>query len=266
MNSLIKPASITAAIFTGLVMTVSLTASETPTVSLGGSEITLTDIVNADHKRIRAEDYGLTEADVDAYYTIMEGPYGRWYRDLDPTWVLGFASETDSERQRFAEIVVQMEHARVERELAFQRAYDAIWQERRATYPLIDPARWSGLQEMRALIDGNGTRSVSAIRGDATNQRLAVYVHSDCAACDVTPVLKEAGDRVVDIFVAGVSTDDEIRTWAEKQKIDPMHVQKRKITLNHEDGEFTEHIETGETFAVFEIDGQITRRWRGNEQ
>ncbi len=62
------------------------------------------------------------------YRELMDGPLGIYSPNLAPLSALGIEARTDEERSRYAELQVQVEARRVEKLLAYQRAYDEAWQ------------------------------------------------------------------------------------------------------------------------------------------
>lgn len=69
--------------------------------------------------------WGVTPEEWQRYLTLKQQVRGVWSPGLDPLTTLGVEADTDHERQRFAELLVRQEYQRLEKELAFQRAYDA---------------------------------------------------------------------------------------------------------------------------------------------
>lgn len=61
------------------------------------------------------------------YQQLMQGPAGRWYPQLDPPEVLGILARTKAEQRHYATLVVQQRKARIDRELAFNRAVQEAW-------------------------------------------------------------------------------------------------------------------------------------------
>ena len=74
-----------------------------------------------------ASNWGLQPQEWARYRELMDGPLGIYSPNLDPLSALGIEARTDEERRRYAELQVQNEARRVERLLAYQRAYDAAW-------------------------------------------------------------------------------------------------------------------------------------------
>lgn len=75
-----------------------------------------------------AKAWGLRDDEFARYRELMEGPIGTYSPNLDPLSALGIEAQSDEERRRYAELQVQVEARRVEKLLAYQRAYDEAWQ------------------------------------------------------------------------------------------------------------------------------------------
>ena len=102
---------------------------------------------------------------------------GIYSPNLDPLSALGIEARTDEERRRYAELQVQVEARRVEKLLAYQRAYDEAWQR-------LNP----GMQRVNLPDDKPGAGpSSSPLSGSG---RMAVFVgrlqpaDSSCSACN----------------------------------------------------------------------------------
>lgn len=74
-----------------------------------------------------AKEWGLTNKEYERYQNLMQEPRGIWSPGLDPLTALGVEARSDEERRRFAELQVKAERQRVEKELAYQRAYDEAY-------------------------------------------------------------------------------------------------------------------------------------------
>lgn len=185
----------------------------------------------------RAEAWGLRVEEWERYETLMQEQRGLWSPNLDPIMVLGIHARSEEERRRYAELAVEQERARVEAELAFQRAYDDAW---RRLYPnelLIDLSRLSRGQS-QAAAEVPAQASVVDIP-----PRLLWFTRTeDCPACDelLPSVLDRARELSVglDIFLVDTQPDedDAIRAWAREQGIPVERVRTRQITLNHDQG------------------------------
>ena len=194
-----------------------------------------------------ARDWGLGSEEWARYRELMQGPLGVHSPNIDPLAALGIEARSDEEQRRYAELQVQVEARRVEKLLAYQRAYDAAWQRlypelRRVALPVADMA------------------SVPTIT--AQGGRIAVFVKDACPACDrVVQRLQAAGTRF-DLYMVGSRQDDaRIRQWATQAGIDPARVRARTITLNHDAGRWLSLGLPGELPAVVrEVNGQWQRQ------
>lgn len=194
-----------------------------------------------------ARDWGLRAEEWARYQQLMQGPLGISSPNLDPLTALGIEARSDEERRRYAELQVQAEARRVEKLLAYQRAYDAAWQRfnptmRRVTLPGASPAAAPGVPQ------GSG--------------RTAVFVKEACTACDQAVRQLQASGTEFDIYVVGSRADDaRIREWARRVQIDPARVRNGRITLNHDGGRWLSIGLQGDLPAVVrQVDGQWLRQ------
>lgn len=169
-----------------------------------------------------ARRWGLSAEEWARYQTLMRGPLGIYSPNLDPLTALGIEARSDQERQRYAELQVQAEAHRVEKLLAYQRAYDNAWQRLHADIP-------------RVLLPDAGP-AFSPITPTASG-RIAVFVKDACPACDQSTLRLQAAGMAFDIYVVDSRADDaRIRAWAQRIGIDPAKVRSGQITLNHDSG------------------------------
>ena len=165
------------------------------------------------------ERWGLEEAEWTRFETLVRGRRGRWSPDADPLLVLGAHARTADERRRYAELHVRAEHARVEGELAFERAVGAAW------------ARLYGDEAMFA-----GTTAEASAGGLGSREpirRFAVAVAADCVAC--RDLVREfwSGTRPVDFHVLGTGGDDAaLHAWVAVLGVD---ARRAGVTVNHGD-------------------------------
>ena len=158
----------------------------------------------------RAAVWNLSAADWSRYEELMAGRRGAWSPDADPLLVLGAHARTESERRRFAEAFVLAEHARVEGELAFERAVQAAWQR-------LFPGR------LRIAAPAANLPGVD---------RYALVVDRGCADCGRGISNHLALGVPVDVHVRGAADDADVRAWAAEQGIDPAAVRAGRVTLN----------------------------------
>ena len=129
---------------------------------------------------------------------------GIYSPNLDPLSALGIEARTDEERRRYAELQVQVEARRVEKLLAYQRAYDEAWQR-------LNP----GMQRVNLPDDKPGAGpSSSPLRGSG---RMAVFVKDGCAACGQLVQRLQSSGAEFDLYMVGSRQDDaRIRDWAKR--------------------------------------------------
>lgn len=167
----------------------------------------------------QAASWGLTEQEWTRFEQIQAGPRGFWSPNLDPLTALGVEAQTDQERQRYAELQVALEAKRAERELAYQNAYTAAWAK---LFPGLLP------------IQGMASPSPAS---SPVVPRLAMFVEDNCPACTAEAQRLQSSDTAFDIYLVGSHGEDErVRSWARQADIDPVKVQRQKITLNHDRG------------------------------
>jgi integrating conjugative element protein (TIGR03759 family) len=193
----------------------------------------------------RAAQWGLKSAEWERYVSLMDGPLGIQSPGLDPVTALGIEARTDAERQRYAELQVHLETTRVDKILAYQRAYDAAFRRLHPNLRRVDPLR-NGL-----------ARATTETPADAT--RIALFVKPDCAACDEKVRALIRDNASFDIYVVGTRKDDKlIRGWAQRVGIDPVRVRAGAITLNHDSGRWLSLGERGELPALVR---NVNGRW-----
>jgi len=190
-----------------------------------------------------AQQWGLRDNEFSRYRELMQGPLGVYSPNLDPLSALGIEARTDEERRRYAELQVQAEARRVEKLLAYQRAYDEAWQR---LYP--DRQRVNLPGAVSSVVSGNG--------------RMAVFVRDDCTACEQAVQRLQSSGTAFDLYMVGSRADDaRIRDWARRAQIDPLRVRDGSITLNHDGGRWLSLGLSGELPAVVrEVNGQWQRQ------
>lgn len=193
----------------------------------------------------KANDWGLKPQEWTRYRELMEGPLGNYSPNLDPLSALGIEARTDDERRRYAELQVQAEARRVEKLLAYQRAYDEAWQR-------LNP----GMQRVNLSDD---SPSAAAMRG---NGRTAVFVKDGCVACGQLVQRLQSSGAEFDLYMVGSRQDDaRIRDWAKRANVDPARVRSGSITLNHDGGRWLSLGLPGDLPAVVhEVQGQWQRQ------
>ncbi|KWV16563.1 TIGR03759 family integrating conjugative element protein [Xanthomonas translucens pv. translucens] len=191
-----------------------------------------------------ARDWGLQPQEWARYQELMKGPLGIQSPNVDPLTALGIEAHSDEERRHYAELQVQVEARRVEKLLAYQRAYDEAWQR-------LNP----GMQRVN-LPDGKPSATA---RGSG---RIAVFVKDGCATCEQLVQRLQTSGGEFDLYMVGSRQDDaRIRDWAKRAQIDPARVRSGSITLNHDGGRWLSLGVPGDLPAVVrEVNGQWQRQ------
>ncbi|XLZ99974.1 TIGR03759 family integrating conjugative element protein [[Pseudomonas] boreopolis] len=195
----------------------------------------------------QARDWGLRSEEWARYRELMQGPLGVYSPSLDPLTALGIEARSDEERRRYAELQVQVEARRVEKTLAYQRAYDDAWRR-------LAP----GAQ--RVNLPGAGATADRSMAVSA--ERTAVFVKADCTPCVRRVQQLQAAGTAFDLYMVGSRQDDaRIRQWATQAGIEPAKVRARTITLNHDSGRWLSLGLQGDLPAVVrQVGGQWQRQ------
>lgn len=196
-----------------------------------------------------ARDWGLEHQEWARYRRLMQGPLGIYSPALDPLSALGIEAQTNEERAHYADLQVRMEARRVEKLLAYQRAYDAAW---KRAYPGLSPIQPASAPTIE---------TARTSRPEAPEGRTAVFVKENCPACAARVKELQAAGRAFDLYLVGSRHEDaRIRNWAGQAGIDPAKVRARTITLNHDEGRWLSIGGHGELPAVLRyIDGEWQR-------
>lgn len=198
-----------------------------------------------------AREWGLTSQEWTRYQTLMAGPRGIYSPGLDPLTALGIEAKSEEERRRYAELQVQAERQRIDKELAYQRAYDQAFARLFPNEKVI--------QISSNPTSSTGSGSVTALKGTG---RLAVFVKDSCTACIARVKDLQTQKQSFDLYFVGSQGDDEkIRRWAILAGVEPTSVRNRQITLNHDAGRWLGLGLGGELPAVVrEVNGQWQRQ------
>lgn len=191
----------------------------------------------------QAKAWGLTEQEWSRFEAIKAGPRGYWSPNLDPLTALGVEARSESERRRYAQLQVRLEAERVERELAYQRAYTEAWAR---LYP--------GQLPVQGMADEPPVSSAPA------SERIAVFVEEDCSACEDQVRRLQTRNARFDLYLVGSQGDDgRVQAWARQAGIKPALVQRRQITLNHDRGQWFSLGALGQLPATYQ---QVNGQWQ----
>lgn len=191
----------------------------------GTQETQVEAVDQAETQRSQAEAWGLNDKEWSRYQELKERPRGTWSPDLDPITMLGIEARSENERRHYAELLVEQQRKRVERELAFQKAYDAAWQRLHPEESRVSFFALGRSQTAQSLL------STDTARPSRYNVVVAL---EDCGDCDATVDRLLDQGALMDIWVVDSDgSDDAIRQWATEVGIPADRVRQGQITLNH---------------------------------
>ncbi len=176
----------------------------------------------AAHRSIKviSQHWGITEKEYSEYLAIMEGKRGTWTPTADPILALGVEAKSEEERRRYAELYVQQEFERQERDKAFVLATIAA---RERLYPGMLPFGNSTKPQFSAVID-----------------RLALVVEQNCSGCGaalkkyIKVLRKSSAIEALDIYLSDSNGNDEqLRRWVAANNVPTELIRTRRITINH---------------------------------
>ncbi len=133
----------------------------------------------------------------------MNGPRGIYSPGLDPLTELGIEAKSAEERRRYAELQVRAGRQRIDKALAYQRAYDQAFAR---LYPNEKVIQISSGPPSAA-----GSGATTTLKGTG---RLAVFVQDSCTAGIVRVKDLQTQKQSFDLYFVGSQGDDEIiRRW-----------------------------------------------------
>ncbi|HIE0758619.1 TIGR03759 family integrating conjugative element protein, partial [Pseudomonas aeruginosa] len=141
---------------------------------------------------------------------------------------LGIEARSAEERRRYADLQVQAERRRVEKELAYQRAYDEAFAR---AYP------GEGVIRLTESSTANPSGTPNMSPALQSSGRLALFVQDNCTACIQRVRDLQQQNKEFDLYFVGSQNDAErVRHWAILAGVDPKKVRSKQITLNHDEG------------------------------
>ncbi len=194
----------------------------------GNAGISTVDLANS-----TATQWGVSETDWTRYQTLMTGEAGLHYRHLEPAFVLGIYSDTEADREKYAEIYYRQEKARLARLFAFNRAYMRHATEIDGDKRLINTVQ---VAERKAQLEIAPKPLSAGVSLSATNDRHVVFVKRNCSLCDTAVKRLVDARRRFEIYYSGADKADEIRNWASVLNIPPERVKSGDISLNFDQG------------------------------
>jgi integrating conjugative element protein (TIGR03759 family) len=243
---------------TALVATAEETQTTETHVDASGVRVTVAEDANR---------WGVSVDDWTRYRHLMQGPRGTWSPNLDPLTALGVSADNDPDRRKYAELLVRLEHDRVQHELAFEKTVQAVKRELFPNEAVLD------IDKLKSLVHAR-TKEAPYRAGD----RLLVFVALDCTTCNrliqhlVNDVQSLPGLHL-DVFVMGQVRDEAIQAWATKLKLPEPLVKQSRLTLNHDNHTLSRLVRDpmttvpvlvrarGETLDVLPNDPVVLTRW-----
>lgn len=175
-----------------------------------------------------AQEWGLNQQEWTRYQTLMQGPRGVYSPGIDPLTALGIEARSAEERRRYADLQVQAERRRVEKELAYQRAYDEAFAR---AYP------GEGVIRLTESSTANPSGTPNMSPALQSSGRLALFVQDNRTACIQRVRDLQQAEKEFDLYFVGSQNDAErVRHWAILAGVDPKKVRSKQITLNHDEG------------------------------
>lgn len=175
----------------------------------GVSQVGKTALQIDQHRTAQSQRFGLSEHEWLRYEDVMASAVGWEMQDKHPLAVLGRTARDSAERQRYAKMLVRYEHEVAEGLLAFAKARQQAWHELYPNLPII---------------------------ADAIPQRVSLFASSACETCSSLIQGWRSKGALVDIYFVGKRDDTELRRWAMSQGIRKQDVDDKRITLNHDNG------------------------------
>lgn len=197
--------------------------------------------------KAQAKLWHLTDNDWKRFKELKASFRQYWSPNSDPLETLGAHAQSEEELRRFARLKARVEFERVEKEFAFQRAYDAAFKEMYAGIPRVNYQGRSSYVDLLA----------------PGPKRLIFFAGIDCQDCRprLAKLLSQTGAAPLDIYLVGTGGDDgKARGWAQKMGIPPDQAKSGKVTINHERGELSQLKLSGSAlpFAVLRMaNGQL---------
>lgn len=229
-------------LFSSMAFSDTATTANAVSVQALNQQNLVTNKLNQQNLQNKAQEWGLTEQEWQRYEAFNQGARGIWSPGLDPLTTLGVEATSEQERERYAKLLAKKSYERMDRELAFQRTYDRVFNE---MYP----------NELPFKVEPHISERIG---------RVIYFTRLDnCEICDENTdrLLTHVNDKTpVDIYFVGVKSNEEIYAWARKHHIDPNQVARKQITLNHDNGAWLKYA-NGKMPSAYQIqrDGQWER-------
>lgn len=194
--------------------------------------------------------WGMKQSEWMEYKELMStGPNAAYYSnkpELTPLMVMGINAKTDFDRSRYAKLSVEMERARLAREVQFDEAVNQYIKTLIPNHPV-----WMSDSERRTWAKRNAESGVdSAKAAGFTSNSLAVPIkdtrtvaYADAANCDVrcTRFIKNLATSSsklnrLDLFVINAESDETLLSFSRGVGISTQMLADGKATVNYDSG------------------------------
>ncbi len=191
-----------------------------------------------------ASKWGITVEEYQRYTDIINGPLGKWNPEIDPIFALGIFAENEEEKQRYAEMYAKQEYELVVRTQAFERAYRKSFSEQFPEAKIIEHVL---MQEYYAYQNAKKANKLSRRHKSRfyENDRILYFIDVNCSDCSshiekLYKIQQENHQLYIDLYLLGISTEQEARAWAVDNAIDIELVKQEKVTINVDNGTFSQ--------------------------
>jgi len=186
------------------------------------------------------EVWGLKEDEWRKYEAYMRGEGKYHYQHLDPVFVMGMITDTEQDKDRYAQLYVQQEFSRTTRLIDFDERYRKQFN---SMFGPLKPHKGKGDEHVSLISQSDALeqRSKRSFKPVEYGDRITVFVGADCKTCAnhfhglLNRFLTVQGVSIDLFFVGQNISDNMIREWAKANGIRPSDVQAGKVTLNHDD-------------------------------
>lgn len=185
-----------------------------------------------------AKSWHLSESEWSTYQTLKQGQAGYYYPNAEPPALLGLYANNENERRHYAEIYAKLEYEKVERELRFNVAFNEAANRLYGHVPVIKPFNMFPYTP----IPKGDDKQKSELKD---NDHLVLFV--DVMQPGDTRLLTSLINRVktnaalfLDIYFVNAKYDSVIQQWATANEIPINLVANNRITLNIDNGKFSQ--------------------------
>lgn len=191
--------------------------------------------------QVESAAWSMNQAEWKKYKALMSyGPSAAYYKskpEVTPLMVLGFNATTEAERADYARRALEMEIARLGREIKFDEAWNQQIKAMTPNHPI-----WMSEQQRRSFMKAQAGMSTSVNTSiKITDTRVVAY--ADASNCDATckgflRQFAKSSTTVTrfDLFVINGGDDNAIINFGSSIGIDQSALNDRRATLNRDNG------------------------------